>query len=485
MELGFSFWITLLLIAAAMGALQGTCAYLILAERKISAWAQDRIGPNRVGPWGLLQPIADGLKFLLKEEIIPSNVDKLFYLLGPAIAVSTALLAFAVVPFGPTTPPPMLEDHRTAEMIERSRQPMSAEERQQLLASNTDYRQESRGRVWPQTDSEEACILAADRAFAKASGKSSYEEQLKAYNAAYGQSPRDYNLNTLEQIQYVIAPHVDIGIVFNFAIGSLAVYGIVLGGWASNNKYSMLGALRSSAQLISYEIPLGMSVLGVMLVSGSLNLESIIDYQVKHGWNILFQPLAALLFATSVFAECNRLPFDLPEAEQELVGGYHTEYSAMKFALFFLGEYTHMITTSFLVVVLFFGGWQVLPWVDLPGGVVGVLLKLIVISVKMVLFIVFYMLIRWTLPRFRFDQLMGLTWKVLLPLALVNVVCVIVVKQLHQSEWWLLPLSLGMLVVIAGLTLYMPRQRTRAPLRFVGHVASGPPAYAHDEAALD
>lgn len=483
MELGFSFWISLILIAVLMGVLQGTCAYLILAERKISAWAQDRLGPNRVGPWGILQPIADGIKFLLKEEIIPSHVDRLFYMVGPAVAVSTALLAFAVVPFGPTTPPPVLEDHRTDEMMAKSHQLISAEARVNLQ-DGTEFREQSRGRVWPQTETEEAYILAADRAYAKEQGIPSYEERLKQYNFAYEQRPTEYNLNTLEHIQYVIAPHVDIGIVFNFAVGSLAVYGIVLGGWSSNNKYSMLGALRSSAQLISYEIPLGLSVLGVMAVTGSLNLETIIDYQVKHGWNVLYQPLASLLFITSVFAECNRLPFDLPEAEQELVGGYHTEYSAMKFALFFLGEYTHMITTSFLVMILFFGGWH-FPGVDNIPGVGGVIVKLIIIAVKMTLFIIFYMLIRWTLPRFRFDQLMGLTWKVLLPLALVNLVCVILVKQLNQSEWWLLPLSVGMLILIAGLTLYMPRQRSRAPVRFTGHVASGPPALVHDEAALD
>jgi NADH-quinone oxidoreductase subunit H len=485
MELGFSFWIALVLIAAAMGALQGTCAYLILAERKISAWAQDRIGPNRVGPWGLLQPIADGIKFLLKEEVIPNHVDKLFYMVGPAVAVSTALLAFSVVPFGPTTPPPVLEDRRTDEMLEKSRIPLTADERQLVLSSTNTFRESPRGRVWPQTETEEAYILAADRAYSRANGVPGYEERLESYNAAYNQRLRDYNLGTLEKIQFVIAPHVDIGIVFNFAVGSLAVYGIVLGGWSSNNKYSMIGALRSSAQLISYEIPLGMSVLGVMLVTGSLNLETIIDYQVKHGWNILYQPLAALLFIASVFAECNRLPFDLPEAEQELIGGYHTEYSAMKFALFFLGEYTHMITTSFLVVVLFFGGWQVLPWIELPGGLLGIILKLAVFAGKMCLFIVFYMLVRWTLPRFRFDQLMGLTWKVLLPLALVNLVCVIFVKQFQQTEWLLLPLSIGMLIVIAALTLRMPRERARAPVRFMGHVASGPPALVKDGTPLD
>jgi NADH-quinone oxidoreductase subunit H len=442
MELGFSFWLTLLLIAVVMAVLQGTCAYLILAERKISAWAQDRLGPNRVGPWGILQPIADGIKFLLKEEIIPSHVDRIFYMVGPAVAVSTALLAFAVVPFGPTTPPPVLIDYRTSP-------PQS---------------------VWPQTEEDLQAVLAADRQHALATKDKPYEDKRKEYN---------------ETIQYVIAPHVDIGIVFNFAIGSLAVYGIVLGGWSSNNKYSMLGALRSSAQLISYEIPLGMSVLGVMLVSGSLNLETIIDYQVKHGWNILFQPLAALLFITSIFAECNRLPFDLPEAEQELVGGYHTEYSAMKFALYFLGEYTHMITTSFLVVILFFGGWQLLPWLPLPEGVGGVILKLLILAGKMALFIVFYMLIRWTLPRFRFDQLMGLTWKVLLPLALLNVVSVIVVKQLNGSEWLFLPLSLATLFVVAGIALYMPQERSRVPVYLSSHVASGPPAVVHSDGAHD
>jgi NADH-quinone oxidoreductase subunit H len=441
MELSFGFWITLIFIAIMMGALQGTCAYLILAERKISAWAQDRLGPNRVGPWGLLQPIADGIKFLLKEDIIPGHVDKLFYLLAPCIAVSTALLAFAVVPFGPTTPPPVL----------------------------LDYGQNPPQAVWPQTIEEENTILAADREHAKQINDKPYEEKLREYN---------------DTIQFVIAPHVNIGIVFNFAIGSLAVYGVLLGGWSSNDKYSMLGGLRSSAQLISYEIPMGMSVLGVLAMTGSLNLETILDYQAKHGWNVLYQPLAALLFITSVFAECNRLPFDLPEAEQELVGGYHTEYSAMKFALFFLGEYTHMITTSFLVAILFLGGWH-FPGINEMSGVGSIIAKLIVIAVKMALFIIFFMLIRWTLPRFRFDQLMGLAWKVLLPLSLVNIVCVIAVKQLHLSEWVLLPLSIGTLFFVAGLALYMPRQRPRAPIRFAGHVASGPPAVLHDYEIID
>src|SRR5262249_48368318 len=242
--------------------------------------------------------------------------------------------------------------------------------------------------------------------------------------------------------QFVITPRADIGIVFVFAVGSLAVYAIILGGWSSNNKYSFLRALRSSARIVSYEIPMGMSVLGVVLLTGSLNLERIIESQTQGpwgigGWNIWYQPLAFVLFLTSVFAECNRLPFDLPEAEQELIGGYHTEYSAMKFAQFFLGEYAHMTTTSFLLVILFFGGWH---FPGLEGSNLGmVIAKLIVFIVKMAFFIWLSMWVRWTIPRFRFDQLMGLAWKVLIPLALVNLVCVMTFLELRKDLpglWW-------------------------------------------------
>jgi NADH-quinone oxidoreductase subunit H len=436
----FYFWTTIILIAIMMGVLQLTCAYLILAERKISAWAQDRLGPNRVGPWGVLQPIADGLKFLFKEEIIPGHVDRLFYLLAPGIAISTATFAFAVVPFGPTMPPPVLMDYR----VHPARP------------------------VWPQTQQELRQVLEADRANAEQSGEPTYEERVRRYN---------------DTLQFVIAPHVGIGVVWVFAISSLAVYAIVLGGWSSNNKYSLLGSLRSSAQLISYEIPLGLSVLGVFLITGSLNLETIIDYQARHGWNILFQPLAALLFATSVFAECNRLPFDLPEAEQELVGGYHTEYSALKFGMFFLGEYTHMITTSFLVMILFFGGWH-LPGVAVPGseGVGAAIVKVLVLAVKMALFICFYMLVRWTLPRFRFDQLMGLAWKVLMPLGLVSLLMVLVVQHYQINHWWLLPASIIVLVASGALALSLPRPPARAPIVVSGHPV-GEPALVEDRLA--
>jgi NADH-quinone oxidoreductase subunit H len=372
----FNFLYTMLTIVAVFGALLSACAGLIYLERKVSAWVQDRLGPNRVGPAGLFQSVADGLKFILKEDIIPRQVDKVLFLLAPCIAIMTALFAFAVVPFGSTTPPP--------------EPPVSV-------------------------------------------------EKLNEYRSSY---------------QFVIAPGLDIGILFVFAVASLTVYAIILGGWSSNNKYSFIGGLRSSAQLVSYEIPLGMSILGVVLISGSLNLEGIIRHQAGGGgaWNIFYQPLAFMIFLISGFAECNRLPFDLPEAEQELIGGYHTEYSAMKFAMFFLGEYTHLITTSFLNVTLFFGGWH-FPWI--AGAEAHWLIKLVVFGAKVTLFILFFMLIRWTIPRFRFDQLMALAWKVLIPLALINLVCVMVVKQVQSSlqlgEWclWLL-LPVSLLILIAG-----------------------------------
>jgi NADH-quinone oxidoreductase subunit H len=354
--------VTLLTIAVAVGAVLTTVAYLILLERKLSAWMQDRRGPNRVGPFGIFQPLADGLKFLLKEDVIPAQVDKTLYLLAPTVSLFTTLLAFAVVPFGPV-----------------------------------------------------------------------------------GQAP--------SFMRFIIAPGVDIGIVFIFAVTSLAVYGIILGGWASNNKYSALGSLRASAQVISYEIPLGMSVLGVALLNSTLNLEQIAGAQAVGGlwaWNIWTQPLAWLIFFTSALAESNRLPFDLSECEQELVGGYHTEYSAMKFALYFLGEYTHVITASFLTVILFFGGWH-FPFIAAPeSAYAGAwLVKVLVILLKVFSVIVLIMLIRWTIPRFRFDQLMNLAWKALIPLSLANMLAVMTVLQFGWNRYWLGPISIG-LFCLAG-----------------------------------
>lgn len=362
-------------IAIVMGTVLTACAYLIYVERKLSAYMQDRLGPNRVGPFGLLQSLADGLKFILKEDVIPRHCDRFLFVLAPALAILTTMLAFSVVPFGPTS-----------------------------------------------------------------------------------ENPAEW--------QFVIAPNIDIGIVFVFAVGSLAVYSIILGGWASNNKYSMLGALRASAQVISYEIPLATSVLGVVLLASSLNLEDIIHFQANNGfwyWNIWTQPLAALIFMTSALAESNRMPFDLPECEQELIGGYHTEYSAMKFAMFFLGEYTHVITISFLVSVLFLGGWH-FPWIAEPasnyGGAWAV--KVGVLGAKVAMLIILIMLIRWTIPRFRFDQLMSLAWQGLVPLSFFNLVLVLFVKQFDWPLWVVTVGSLVLLVGAAALNGMMVQRRLRA-----------------------
>jgi NADH-quinone oxidoreductase subunit H len=351
--------ITLVTIAIAMGAILTSCMYLILVERKLAAYMQDRLGPNRVGPWGLLQPLADAMKMFLKEDPAPTHVDVFLYRIAPFIAVFTTLLAFAVVPFGP-------------------------------------------------------------------------EEQAPWF------------------MRYIIAPNVDIGIVFIFAISSLSVYAVILGGWASNNKYSAIGALRASAQVVSYEIPLGMSVLGVALLAGTLNLERIVNDQAAGGvfaWNIWYQPLAALIFFTSAMAESNRLPFDLPECEQELVGGYHTEYGGLRFVMFFLGEYVHVVTISFLTAILFFGGWH-FPWIATPeSAYLGAgLVKVGVLLTKVMAVIVVIMLIRWTIPRFRFDQLMGLAWKVLIPLGLANVLIVMTVLQFEWNRWWLPAMSTALFI---------------------------------------
>lgn len=379
-------FMTVITILVVLGGILTTCAYLILLERKLSAWMQDRVGPNRVGPGGLLQPLADGAKFILKEEMIPAHVDKVLYVLAPCLSVFTTMMAFCVVPFGDVP------------------------------------RNAASGRVFP----------------------------------------------------FVIAPGMDLGIVFIFAITSLAVYGIILGGWASNNKYSALGSLRASAQVVSYEIPLGMSVVGLALLTHSLNLEKILFAQAEagfFGWYIWTQPVACLIFFIAAMAESNRLPFDLTECEQELVGGFHTEYSGMKFAMFFLGEYTHVITISFLTSILFFGGWH-FPWIAEVNSVyVGAwIVKLLVLLTKVFLVVVLIQMLRWTIPRFRFDQLMGLAWKVLIPLATVNVVLVMCVLEFGIAKFWLCPLSLG-LFVAAGLIGTQGRVR---PVSIPAPVAAGP-----------
>ncbi len=387
----FSLLYTLLIIVVVIGTIMGSVAYLVLLERKVSAYVQDRLGPNRVGPFGLLQPMADGLKLFLKEEIIPKHVDKLFFVLAPGVAIATALMAFSIVPFGPTpaTPAPV-----------------------PVVALNAD---ESALFQWMND-----------------------QKALKEFN---------YQKETYQQqYTFAIAPGLDIGLLFTFAIGSLAVYGVILGGWSANNKYSLLGSIRSSAQIISYEIPLGMSILGLVLFVGSLNLEKMIAWQSSNGWFILYQPLAFLLFMISVFAETNRLPFDLPEAEQELVGGYHTEYSSMKLGLFLTGEYIHMVTTSFLMAILFFGGWH-FPGLNDIEGLTGTIIKFLILAAKTGAFIMLYMVVRWTIPRFRFDQLMSLAWKKMIPLALLNLLCVMIALEYHSPKW---VLTLTSIMILAG-----------------------------------
>ena len=309
-----------------------TVLIMIYAERRISAFMQGRLGPNRVGPQGLLQPIADGIKFLMKEDVIPAGVDKPVYLLAPAMLLIPALMTFAVIPFG---------------------------------ASITLF-----GRDIP--------LQVAD---------------------------------------------INVGILYILALTSIGVYGLVLAGWSSNSKYPLIGGLRSSAQLISYELAMGLAIVSIVLLAGSLRLNDIIANQQGYffSWNICKQPLAFLIFLIAIYAETNRLPFDLTEAEQELVGGYHTEYSSMKFAMFFMAEYANMITGAALTVTLFFGGWDV-PFINESSmGIPGVILSILSFAFKTAFFLFLYIWVRWTFPRFRYDQLMNIGWKVLLPLALVNI----------------------------------------------------------------
>ena len=326
------FIIILIKVLVIFAATLLTVLIMTLAERRVSAFMQGRLGPNRVGPYGLLQPIADGIKFLMKEDIIPAGVDKPIFILAPAILLIPALMTFAVIPFG---------------------------------SDITLF-----GRQIP--------LQVAD---------------------------------------------VNVGILYVLALTSIGVYGIVLAGWSSNSKYSLLGGLRSSAQLISYELVMGLSVVSIILLSGSLKLNDIVADQQGYflSWNIFKQPLAFIIFLVAVYAETNRLPFDLSEAEQELVGGYHTEYSSMKFAMFYMAEYANMITAAALTVTLFFGGWDVPFLNETSLGLWGALLSVTSFILKMGFFLFLFIWVRWTFPRFRYDQLMRLGWKVMLPLALFNI----------------------------------------------------------------
>lgn len=306
---------------------------MIWSERRVSGWIQDRLGPNRVGPQGLLQPIADGIKFLFKEDLIPNHVDKPLYVLAPAMLLIPAMIAVAVVPFGSSI---------------------------------------TIGEV-------EIPLQIAD---------------------------------------------INIGILYILAITSLGVYGVVIGAWASNNKYSLLGGLRSSAQMISYELTLGLAIIGVLMLSESLSLRVIAKEQGSYpwNWNFLIHFPAFLAFTTAMFAETNRLPFDLAEAEQELVAGYHTEYSSMKFAIFFMAEYMNMIVGSAVVVTLFLGGWHFFGLETMGGPIWSGIISFAIFFIKTGIFLFVFIWVRWTLPRFRYDQLMNFGWKFLLPVALTSIV---------------------------------------------------------------
>jgi NADH-quinone oxidoreductase subunit H len=316
--------------------------YSTLIERKVAGFFQDRLGPDRAGPWGLFQPLADGVKLFFKEEFMPNTADKFLYILGPSLTMLIALLTSAVIPWGPN-----------------------------LVIGGVQYP-----------------LQMAD---------------------------------------------VNIGILYVFAVVSVGVYGIMIGGWASNNKYALLGAVRASSQMISYELAMSLSIISIVMMTGSLSMREIVDQQAGFNWNVWYQPLGFLIFLVCAFAETNRSPFDLPECETELVGGYHTEYSSMKLGFYLFAEYINMFISSAVIATLFFGGYH-FPFVDQLGlsqnalALVGFL----VLFAKISFFGFLYMWIRWTLPRFRYDQLMKLGWKTMIPLAILNILITGVVILLKR-----------------------------------------------------
>ena len=344
---------------------------VIWAERRICAFIQDRRGPNRVGPHGLLQSVADGVKNIMKEETYPGQANLPLFILAPAMSFTVALITWAVIPYG------------------------------------------------------------------------------APWHSKWG------------VIDMAIAP-MPIGFLFVLAIGSLGVYGIVLAGWASNNKYSLLGGLRSSAQMISYEIGMGMSTIPVLLLAGNVSLNRIVEQQGGWGlhWNVINCTIAFIIFMIAAFAETNRLPFDLPEAKSELIAGYHSEYSAMKFSMFFIAEYANMMTASALMATLFLGGWDIpfTMWDNVaPHTLIKTLLTFGMVWAKILFFVFVFIWIRWTLPRFRYDQLMSLGWKLMLPVALAYIVVVATLTLvldwvgIHPSDWRFAVTMLVVNLVLVGL----------------------------------
>ena len=337
----------LILIAIIIFASLGVALYTTFAERKVAAILQDRPGPNRAGPFGLLQPLADGVKLFTKEEIIPNASNKFLFILGPGLAMTAALMTCAVVPWG-----------NKVELFGRS-----------------------------------IALQIAD---------------------------------------------INIGILYVFAVVSMGVYGVMIGGWASNNKFSLMAALRGASQAISYELAMGLSLIALLMLTGSLSLKSIVEQQIANGnlWNIAYQPLGFLIFFICALAECNRTPFDLPEAENELNFGYHQEYSSMKLGFYLFSEYINMFISSAIMATMFFGGYDV-PFLDesklAPN--IAALVGIGALMTKVIIFIFVFMWIRWTIPRFRYDQLMDLGWKKLIPLSLANMLITGVVILLKENHW--------------------------------------------------
>ncbi|MET3115225.1 NADH-quinone oxidoreductase subunit H [Pedobacter sp. CG_S7] len=334
-----------ILVAILFGVTLVIAMYSTYAERKVAAFLQDRLGPDRAGPFGMFQPLADGLKMFMKEEITPTNSSKWLFMVGPGLSMLTACIGTAVIPWG-------------------------------------------------------SDMTIGDRVIP------------------------------------LQVTDINVGILYIFGVISLGVYGVMIGGWASNNKYSLLSAIRAASQNISYEIAMGLSIIALLLVTGTMSLREISDQQHGWHWNVLYQPLGFIIFMICAFAETNRAPFDLPECETELIGGYHTEYSSMKLGFYLFSEYINMFVSATVMASLYFGGYNYpgMDWVLLQTGpIIGPLIGTVVFFIKIFAFIFFFMWVRWTIPRFRYDQLMHLGWKVLIPLAIANIIVTGVVIALVEK----------------------------------------------------
>jgi len=401
--------ITIFIVVHVLLGLAGISIYL---ERKISAYIQDRIGPNRTGLdlglpllkalfgkfkfFGLGQSLADGIKMFLKEDFTPRGVDKVLFMLAPGIVVVPALMGFAIIPWGGALEFPRVVIPVLNWVIEPA-------------------------------------------------------------------------------LVQVVGANINIGIIFLLAVASLGIYGIALGSWASNNKYSFLGGLRASSQMLSYEIPLGLCIITVLLVTGTLLPAGIINWQIENGWLILSQPVAGVLLFICMLAECNRAPFDNAECEGELVGGYHTEYSSMRFGLFFLAEYTHMATNAAFFAVIFLGGWTLIPFVSVPllraedVGIFAVLAKFAVLFGKAVLLVCFMIVIRWTLPRLRYDQVMQMGWQAMIPLSIfVVIVNAIMIFYGQTSLLAMLAANVAIVLIMLAVQPLLPRGTSNRKLRLAG-----------------